>query len=132
MAVTVTDATTYITAQCVDVDDWTDSDEAKKLRMLNVAQRTLSATYPTYTIPDAAIFEFTNVLAIVFNDTNRQAQQGMTSFSIDKVGSFNFKDSIVGRPSDDLRKFIPQTSRDIIGTENGVKLPSRRVAWSVM
>ena len=132
MALNITDADAYIGANCIDIEDWTESDEAKKQRMLNVAGRTLSTTYPKYTIPDAAVYEFANVLAIVFNDTNRLAQHGLTGFSVDKVGSFDFKDGTVSGPGGDLRKFIPQTSRDIIGAENGVSLASRRIGWTVL
>lgn len=132
MAQDVTLADEYISANCIDIEDWTDSDAPKKQRILNAAARTLSAAYPKYSIPDAAIYEFANVLAIVFNDTNRLAQQGLTGFSIDKVGSFDFKDGAVSLPGGDLRKFVPQTSRDIIGAENGVSLPARRVGWTVL
>ncbi|MCD9024319.1 hypothetical protein [Cohnella silvisoli] len=132
MAQNVTLADIYISANCIDIEDWTDSDAAKKQRTLNVAERTLTVTYPKYTIPDAAVYEFANVLAIIFNDTNRLATHGLTSFSVDKVGSFNFKDNRVGSPNGDLARFIPQTSRDLIGAENGVKLGSRRVGWTVL
>lgn len=128
----VTLADIYINANCIDIEDWIDGDAAKKQRILNVAERTLSLNFPKYKIPDAAVYEFANVLAIVFNDTNRLAQHGLTGFSIDKVGSFDFKDATVGLPGGDLRKFIPQASRDIISAENGVKLPSRRVGWTVL
>ncbi|WP_239613932.1 hypothetical protein [Cohnella mopanensis] len=132
MAQNVTLADYYINVNCIDIEDWADSDAAKKQRLLTVAERTLNVTYPKYTIPDTAVYEFANVLAIVFNDTNRLAQHGLTGFSVDKVGSFNFKDARVGSPSDDLRKFIPQVARDIIGAENGVNLAARRVGWTVL
>jgi hypothetical protein len=132
LAQNITNADAYISANCIDNEDFTEADAAKKQRTLNVAERTLTVAYPKYTIPDAAIYEFANVLAIVFNDTNRLAQHGLTGFSVDKVGSFNFKDARVGTPGADLRKFIPQSARDIISAENGVSLPSRRVGWTVM
>lgn len=132
MAQNITDADAYISENCIDIEDWTDSDAAKKQRTLNVAERTLSVTYPKYTIPDTAIYEFANVLAIVFNDTNKLAQQGMASFSVDKVGSFNFKNSLVNAAGGSMAQFIPQSTRDLIGAENGVFLSSRRVSWTVM
>ncbi|MFD1135584.1 hypothetical protein [Paenibacillus urinalis] len=130
--VNVADANDYISANCIDIEDWTDADEAKKQRIVNVASRTLAVKYPSYTIPDAAVYEFANVLTIIFNDTNRLAQHGITGFTLDKVGSFDYKDSTVSRPDRDLSKLIPQTAYDIIGAENGVKLNKRAPKWTVM
>jgi hypothetical protein len=133
MAVTVFGADSYIEANCIDIDDWTDADEAKKQRIVNVAARTLSTRFPSYTIPDTAAYEFANVLATVFNDTNKMAQQGVASFYIDGVGSFNFKDSKINGPGADLSKFIPQSSLDIISAANdSVNLSARRVGYMVM
>lgn len=132
MVVNVTDATTYISANCIDIEDWTEADEAKKLRIVNVAHRTLTTKYPDYTIPDAAVYEFANVLAVVYNDTNRLAQHGISGFTINDVGTFTFKQSEVTTPDRDLAKLIPQAVLDIIGAENGVKLSRRAVRWTVM
>jgi hypothetical protein len=133
MALTIADATAYIALNCIDVDDWNDAEDAKKLRIVNVASRTLSSRYPTYTIPDDAVYEFANVLATVFNDTNRLQQQGVLSFTLQGTASFNFKDAGVTQPGGDLTKFIPQTALDLISTANGgVKLSKRRVGWTVM
>lgn len=130
--VNVTEANEYISANCIDIEDWTDADEAKKQRIVNVASRTLAVKYSTYTIPDAAVYEFASVLAVVFNDTNRLAQQGIYGFTLNDVGTFTFKQSEVSGPGRDLAKFIPQTAFDIIGAENGVKLNKRAPKWTVM
>lgn len=130
--VSVAEADTYISASCIDIEDWTDAEDAKKQRIVNVADRTLAVKYPKYTIPDAAVYEFANVLATVFNDTNRLQQQGVTAFALTGTVSFNFKDSEVRGPGGDLSRFIPQTALDIIGADNGVQLSRRAVGWSVM
>ncbi|WP_010495076.1 hypothetical protein [Paenibacillus elgii] len=132
MALSITGADAYIAANCIDVEDWFDADDAKKQRTLNVASRTLTGKYPKYTIPDAAVYEFANVLTTVFNDTNRLAQQGVTSFALSGTASFNFKDALVAGPGGDLTKFIPQSALDIIGAENGVKLARRAAKWTVL
>jgi hypothetical protein len=133
MAANVTDADEYISENCIDIEDYVDSDDAKKLRIVTVANRTLSTKYPAYTIPDNAVYEFTNVLATVFNDTNRLAQQGVVNFALTGVASFSFKDANVNGTGADITKFIPQSALDLIGAANGgVKLSKRGVAWTVM
>lgn len=132
MAQNVTLADHYITANCVDIEDWTDADPAKKQRMLNVAEKTLIRAYSKYKVPDAAVYEFANVLAIAFNDTNRLARQGITGFSVNGVANFDFKDANVTGPDADLRKLIPQAALDLIGAENGVTISKRRVGWVTM
>ncbi|CDN42087.1 hypothetical protein [Paenibacillus sp. P22] len=133
MALTITDADAYITLNCIDIEDFAEAVEAKKQRLVNVASRTLTTKYPRYTIPDGAVYEFANVLATVFNDTNRLAQAGLTGFTVDGVGSFDFKDGMVSAPGSDLSRYIPQAALDLIGAENGgIKLSKRRVYWTVL
>jgi hypothetical protein len=128
MAVNITDANTYIEANVIDIEDWRDADDAKKQRILNVAQTTLQRRFPQYTIPDEAVYEFAAVLAVVFNDTNRLKQHGIDSFTIDGVGSFKFRGG-----SADIESFIPKTALAIIGDANGVQLSGgRRVMWTVL
>jgi|GEM_PF-5995573 len=129
MAQNVILADHYITANCVDIEDWTEADTAKKQRMLNVAEKNLLRAYPKYTIPDEAVYEFANILTIAFNDTNRMARQGLTGFSVNGVASFDFKDAYVTGPDADLRRLIPQAALDIIGAENGVTISKRGVKW---
>lgn len=123
MAVNLTDADAYIRDYVIDNEDWFDADPEKKQRILNVASRTLSTAYPQFTIPDEAVYEFAAVLAVTFNDTNKLAQQGVASFSISGVASFNFDKT--GRPGTSLRRFIPRTALELIGQVNGVKLGAR-------
>jgi hypothetical protein len=128
MAVNITDANTYIQANVIDNEDWLDADDAKKQRILNVAQNTLTRRFPQYTIPDEAVYEFAAVLAVVFNDTNRLKQHGIDSFTIDGVGSFKFRGGPV-----DIEAHIPKTALSLIGDANGVQLSGgRRVMWTVL
>lgn len=128
MAQTIEDATTYINANCISIDDWTDADDAKKLRIVNVAGRTLTAKYAQYTIPDAAVYEYANALAIAFNDTNALQQQGVASFGISGVANFTFKDGL----KTGLDTLIPDVALQLIGAANGVKLSKRAVKWVTM
>ena len=128
MALTVNDATTYINANCISIDDWTDADDAKKLRIVNVAGRTLTDKYAQYTIPDAAVYEYANALAIAFNDTNALQQQGVASFGLTGVANFTFKDGL----KTGLDALIPDVVYTLIGAENGVKLSKRAVKWVTM
>lgn len=130
--VNIENADEYIALNCIDTEDWTDADEAKKQRILNVAGRTLSVKYPDYTIPDAAVYEFANVLCVIFNDTNRYSKHGIASFGVSGVANFAFKAELVFGPDVDLSKFIPQSALDIIGEENDVTLAKRAPLWTVM
>lgn len=132
MTISVTDADAYIAANCIDVEDWTDSDDARKIRILNVATRTLTTKYAAYVIPDAAVYEFANVLSIAFNDTNRMQRQGINVFGLASVFNVGFKAELVTGPDADLSKLIPQSALDIIGAENGVKLSKRATKWTVL
>lgn len=133
MAANIGEADAYIAQNCIVIEDWDGSDAAGKGRILTVAGRTLSVKYSTYTIPDAAIYEFSNVLATVFNDTNKLQTQGVTQFSINATAAFTFKPDLVTRPGDDLAKYIPQSALDLISEANdGVALSKRNVGWTVM
>ncbi len=131
MAVTIADADAYIGANVIDVEDWQDADDAKKQRILNVASRTLSVKYPTYVIPDAAVYEYAAELARQFNDTMVQAQRGVQSFSLSGVASFNFREA-----ARDLVDLIPQAALDLIAADPAnADLPKpakRRVGWTVL
>ncbi|MFZ7945665.1 hypothetical protein [Neobacillus sp. 19] len=128
MAVNITDADTYIESNVIVIDDWTDSDEAKKQRILNVALTTLNRVYLQYTIPDAAVYEFAAVLAVAFNDTNAQMQNGVKQFSVAGI-SYTFEG---GRAT--LESLIPVVALDLIGKANGVTLgqSTKRIKWTVL
>lgn len=132
MAITINDADLYIEANCLDVEDWQASDDARKQRMLNVAGRTLTVAYPKYVIPDAAVYEFANVLSIMFNDNGALQRRGVASFGLTGVYNITFKDGTTSMPYEDLRKFIPQSALDLIGAENGVTISKRALKWTVM
>ncbi|WP_404351670.1 hypothetical protein LG311_10265 [Sutcliffiella horikoshii] len=127
MSLSISEADQYLETNLIDIEDWQDADDEKKQRIINVANSTLKRLYSDYIIPEAAVFEFANVLAIANNDTNRMNNHGIAGFSITGVGSFNFKDTL----KRDLITLIPQTTIDLIGEENGVKLSRRRVGRSV-
>lgn len=128
MALDIYSASSYIEANVIDIEDWTDSDDAKKQRLINVASQILMRKYSEYTVPDDAVYEYAANLAVAFNDTNRLNNQGIASFSITGVASFNFKDT----NKRDLESFIPKTALDLIGEANGVKLGGRTVKWTVL
>lgn len=131
MAVNITDANAYIAAWAVDNEDWTDADDAKKQRILNIASRTLSAKYPTYTIPDEAVYETAAAFATAFNDTMVQAQRGVQSITLSGVASFTFREG-----PKELTQLIPQTALDLISADPAnaglPKLSRRNVGWSVL
>lgn len=128
----IAEATVYIDANVVSNEDWNEADEAKKQRLVNVADRTLSDKYEELTIPSEAIYEFAAFLAIVFNDTNKMQQQGIAGFAVTGVGSFTFKEnnvkSAVGQALDEL---IPTSVKKLLEKANGTKLTGRTIGWLV-
>ncbi|MHC2451295.1 hypothetical protein ACUXP3_001896 [Bacillus altitudinis] len=128
MATTVEGANEYINTFLVDTEDWIDADEAKKERLLNRASSTLTRVFSKYVIPDKAIYEFVNVLAIAYNDTNRLNKHGISSFSITGVGSFNYKDTLRVEDED----LIPKESISAIEEENDVKFGGKRIRRTVL
>ena len=128
MAVTIESADAYIDLNVIDVEDWIDADESHKQRIVNVGARVLSVIYPDYVIPDEATYEYAASLAVAFNDTNRLNNQGVASFSVTGVASFNFKDT----QKRDLEAFIPSTTLQLIGAANDVKLTGKQVKWTVL
>ncbi|MED2978789.1 hypothetical protein P4284_19055 [Bacillus swezeyi] len=128
MALSVEGADEYINSFTIDNEDWNDYATEKKQRIINVAEDVLVRKFPDYKIPDNAVYEFANVLAISYNDTNRLNKQGVASYSITGVASFNFKDTL----NVDDESLIPKKTLDLIGEENGVKLGGRRIQWTVM
>lgn len=135
MAVNLTDADTYISANVIDSDEWTGTDAAKKQRILTVASRTLAGLYVDYTIPDNAVYEYAAVLATVFNDTGRLQRQGVASFNVSGVTSFTF--AATGAPADGVERYVPKISTDLINADQAnidAKLPSvgGRIRWTVV
>jgi hypothetical protein len=130
MALSITDADTYISLNVIHIEDWTDSDSQRKQRLINVASRTLSTKFSGYVIPDEAVYEFAAVLARIFNDTNVQAQNGVQAFSLSSVASFTFKNDI---PTD-LYQMIPKQVTDLINAANPdlPKVGGRRIGWTVL
>ncbi|MEC0719043.1 hypothetical protein P8882_02000 [Bacillus haynesii] len=128
MSLSVEGADEYINRTTIDNEDWNDSAHERKQRILNVADDVLVRKFPDYKIPDDAVYEFANVLAIAYNDTNRLNKHGVASYSITGVASFNFKDTM----KVDDESLIPKKTLDLIGEENGVKLGGRRIQWTVL
>lgn len=128
MALSVEAANDYINRMTIDNEDWNDYDAAKQQRVLNVAEDVLSRKFRKYVIPDDAVYEFTNVLATAYNDTNRLNKHGIASFSLTGVGSFTYKETL--RADDE--SLIPKKTIDLIEEENDVKLSGRTVKATVM
>ncbi|AOO61127.1 hypothetical protein BBJ33_06195 [Bacillus velezensis] len=128
MALSVEAANEYINRMTIDNEDWNDYDAAKQQRILNVAEDVLARKFRKYVIPDDAVYEFTNVLATAYNDTNRLNKHGIASFSLTGVGSFTYKETL--RADDE--SLIPKKTIDLIEEENDVKLSGRTVKATVM
>ncbi|MEB3692713.1 hypothetical protein VDJ78_00185 [Bacillus amyloliquefaciens] len=128
MALSVEAANEYINRMTIDNEDWNDYDNAKQQRVLNVAEDVLARKFRKYVIPDDAVYEFTNVLATAYNDTNRLNKHGIASYSITGVGSFTYKETL--RADDE--SLIPKKTIDLIEEANGVKLSGRTVKATVM
>ncbi|AND39614.1 hypothetical protein [Cytobacillus oceanisediminis] len=126
MALSITDADVYISANVLDIDDWMDADESRKQRLLNVANRTLVNRYSNYVIPDNAVYEFAARLSVLFNDTNKMQQYGVKQFSMKGISM-----AFDGKVSDDYSVFIPANVLTMIGEANGVVLSARRIGRSV-
>jgi hypothetical protein len=129
LAVNIFDADSYIESNVIVIEDWTDSDEAKKQRLLNVANSTLARVYPTYTIPDEAVYEYAAVLAVAYNDTNVQKQNGVKQFSVAGI-SYMFDGG-----KDSVESLIPVAAVDLIGKANGISIGGaggKRVKWTVL
>lgn len=128
MALSVEAANEYINRMTIDNEDWNDYDDAKQQRVLNVAEDVLARKFRKYVIPDDAVYEFTNVLATAYNDTNRLNKHGIASYSITGVGSFTYKETL--RADDE--SLIPKKTIDLIEEANDVKLSGRTVKVTVM
>ncbi|AXF39769.1 hypothetical protein LEY_8 [Paenibacillus phage Ley] len=126
MTVNINAADEYITANCIDVQDWLESDPERKKRLLTVSADTLSRRYPRLSIPDNAVYEFANVLSVKFNDTYRHASNGVQSYSVTGVATFSFYPM-----EKDVRQMVTQKVLDIISDENDVDLRLRRVGMGV-
>ncbi|MEK5298623.1 hypothetical protein [Bacillus sp. FSL R5-0659] len=128
MAATVEGANEYINTFLVDIEDWNAADEKTQTRLFNRASTTLTRVFPTYVIPDKAIYEFINVLAIAYNDTNRLNKHGISSYSITGVAAFNYKDTLRSEDED----LIPRESISAIEEENGVQIGGKRIRRTVL
>jgi hypothetical protein len=129
MAVNIFDADSYIELNVIVIEDWVDSDEAKKQRLLNVALSTLARVYPNYTIPDESVYEYAAVLSVVFNDVNTQKQNGVKQYSVAGI-SYMFDG---GKES--VESLIPTAALDLIGKANDVSLGGqgvKRIKWTVL
>ena len=126
MAISVTDATAFIMENAADVEDWSALEPAARTRFLNVAKRILSRKFKAYTVPDTAVYLYANELAILYNDTNRYAAQGVQSFSVSGVASFSFFSKI-----EELGKKIPLAVLDEISEANGGAVVYRRAGMAV-
>ncbi|GAK03258.1 hypothetical protein JCM19037_1565 [Geomicrobium sp. JCM 19037] len=96
----IEEADEYIRWNTLDNDDWFDGEEPFKVACLNNAEETLldlfalvlkDDEHPLIEIPVEAVYYFSATLAFRHNDTNKLAQQGISSFAIRGL-STTFKD----------------------------------------
>lgn len=113
----------YIRYHSLDNEDWFDADDDRKNALLNVSSSTLNARFRRYLenedfplteIPESSVYTFAAVLAWVYNDTNKMAQQGVASMSIRGM-AITFKDWA----KKDLYAFIPESVYEDIGVPYG-------------
>src|SRR5690625_4985749 len=113
----------YIRYNTIDNEDWFEAEDERKIALLNVSSSTLNARFKRYLededfpiseMPDSAVYTFAAVLAWVYNDTNKMAQQGVASASIRGI-SITFKDWA----RKDLYDFIPESIFEDIGVPFG-------------
>lgn len=124
----LTEADAYIRLNTLDNEDYIDAEAERQTALLNVASTTLTRKYNAYTIPNEAVYIFATVLGAAFNDTNKLAKQGVSSFNVKGI-SFSFKNAT----SKDLASLIPAESIALIGEANDVTLSTgRSVKWTVM
>lgn len=120
----IEEADAYIELNTLDNEDYFDADETRRTALLNVAERTIRNKLDfdaEEQVPDEAVYQFAPVLAALFNDTNKMAQQGIASFSIRGI-SFTFKDWA----KRDLSQHIPDSVYDICGK------PRRRIKTTLL
>ncbi|MEI5890732.1 hypothetical protein WBS55_10250 [Bacillus luti] len=94
-------------------------DDQKKVRLMNLADRTLHNQFKIYDIPYNVIYEFNACLGIVYNDTNKMQRQGIAPFSVTGVGSFTFKGNNVSSTIEQpLSELIPGSVLQLIEVES--------------
>ena len=122
MAWEITVVDEYIKLNTLDNEDWFDSDNDRKMALLNVSNRILKRVFKSIEeIPSEAVYIYANTLASAYNDTMIQAQRGVASFSIRGI-SFTFKDWM----KTDLSDLIPDDVYDMLG------IPKKRIKWVVL
>lgn len=121
------EAADYIRLNTLDNEDFLDADMDRQTAVLNVSQRTIDRKFSDYEIPMEAYYLFASVLAAKFNDTNKLAQQGVSSFAISGI-SFTFD----GKGGQSLESLIPIEVYDIIGAPRSGASGSRVVKWTVL
>lgn len=131
MTLSIENANNYISLNVIDIEDWEETEDDKKQRILNAAERTLERKFKDYKIPEEAVYYFCAWLAVAFNDTNRLQKHGIAGFSITGVASFTFKESIVSSKGVSLFSMIPDEVLDLISEENDVDLSGVRIGRSV-
>jgi hypothetical protein len=140
LAITLLAADTYVQLNVIDIEDWITSDEERKVRILNVAKRTIDVKFqsyiednPDFIIPDEAVYEFCPILALLFNDQNKHMLNGVSQLSATGIASLMFKQDSIKTPGEySLADFIPQSALNMIGSANGIKIGGKRVKWTVI
>lgn len=113
----VHNASIYFYDNVIDIEDWENYDEGKRTRILNVAKNTLLQKYSNLIIPNEAIYEFAAVLAVLFNDINKNQFYGVSNYALTGVSSYSFKNTSVGNL---YETYIPELSIKLIERANGI------------
>lgn len=129
MAITIMDADEYVRLQCIDHEDWFAADEVKKHALLQTAEQILLRTYSDYSVPDSAVYEYANELAIAFNDVNRLRLHGIQAYSLNGVAEVSFREL----PKNGLDSLITDKVLGLISDVNPNASFSRRsLKWTVL
>ena len=103
----------YVGGFVADPEEYLSLESASKQRYCNIASRTLTSKYGGYVIPADAVYDFASVLATVYSDQNKLAQQGVTQFSLSGSIGISFKNG-----KQELAELVPRHIADLISEAN--------------
>ena len=110
------EAADFIKYHAIDNEDFLGADNDVQIKLLNVSKATLTRKFKGLIIPNNAVYLFAATIGSLYNDTNKQAQQGVASFSISGI-SFTFKDwakkSITDYITEDVTELISEANGGI-------------------
>lgn len=125
MAVELSKANEYFETYVIDNSMWTKSDEATKNRALANAERMIVRHYRKVQIPDEAVYEQALWLLKV-SEARKQAEQGITSYSIDGISvtlsqvDRSFSPSVISILGRRVGRSVSGRQGYIVSSEDGV------------